>query len=161
MASETPRVAALVPTYRAEAFLARTLRALAAQTQAGLEIIVSDDASPDRTAEIAAEFAASDDRFRVIRQPVNLGWIGNCNALLASTNAPLLLFAFQDDVPEPMYVARCVERLDADDEAVMAFSDVMLVHADGTRETKAYAHLDGVGSPVERARIVADQRGSW
>lgn len=156
-----PRVTALVPTWRAAVFIQRTLEALAAQTHPNFEVLISDDASPDRTAEICESFAARDPRFRVIRQPVNLGWVGNVNALLARAEGEYFVFAFQDDLPSPTYVARCVDALERNPRAVIAFSDITLVNQDGSREEKSFAALDGIADRVERARRVAAQQGSW
>jgi glycosyltransferase involved in cell wall biosynthesis len=159
--AEPPRVVALVPTYRASAFIDTTLRALAAQSYPRLELLVSDDASPDDTAERCERFAAGDPRFRVIQQPRNRGWIGNVNALLEEARGDYLLFAFQDDLPAPDYVARCVAALESNPSAILAFTDIALVQQDGTREHKAYVALEGAPSRLERARRVARQEGSW
>jgi glycosyltransferase involved in cell wall biosynthesis len=156
-----PRVVALVPTWRAAEFLAETLDTLAAQTWPNLEILISDDASPDATAEIAAAYAARDPRFRLMRQPRNLGWTGNVNALLAAARGDYLLFAFQDDHLAPTYLERCVAALETNPRAVIAYSDLALVSQDGSREDKQYAVLDGVADRLERARRVARQQGSW
>jgi glycosyltransferase involved in cell wall biosynthesis len=157
------RVLALIPTWKAEGFLEATLDALAAQTCPGLAFLISDDASSDRTAAIAERRAAEDPRFRVIRQPRNLGWVGNVNALLseAAGHADYLLFAFQDDLPEPTYVEKCVAALEADPSVVMAFSDIRLIRQDGTVEERSYAKLDGVSDRIERARRIARHQGSW
>ena len=160
---ERPRVVALVPTWKAAGFIAETLDALAAQTCAGLEFLISDDASPDETASLCENRAARDPRFRVIRQPRNLGWTGNVNALLAESvaGADYLLFAFQDDLPEPTYIEKCVAALEADAGAVMAFSDIRLIRQDGSVEDRSYKRLDGVADRIERARRVARLEGSW
>jgi glycosyltransferase involved in cell wall biosynthesis len=156
-----PRVVALVPTWRAAAFIAETLGHLSAQTHPNLEILISDDASPDGTADLCERHAARDPRVRVIRQPRNLGWVGNVNALLREARGDYFLFAFQDDHPEPDYVRRCVAALESNPGAIMAFSDIVLVHQDGTREEKRYAVLDGVTDRLQRGRRVAAQQGSW
>lgn len=154
-------VTALVPAWRASAFIRSTLDGLAAQTHPGLRIVISDDASPDDTAAIGEAYAARDGRFRVIRQPRNLGWIGNVNALLARGDGDYLLFAFHDDILAPDYVARCVAALEANPRAILAFSDVTLVNPDGTSEARAYPELDGLSARLERARAVAQRRGWW
>lgn len=157
----TPRVVALVPVWRAAAFLGATLDALAAQTWPNFEVLISDDASPDDSAAIAERRAAGDPRFRVIRQPRNLGWVGNVNALLRAARGDFLLFAFQDDLPEPEYVERCVRALEANPRAIIAYSDIVLVHADGSREEKRYQRLEGLTDRVARARSIAHLEGSW
>lgn len=156
-----PKVVALVPTWRAAAFIAETLEALSAQTYSNLEVLVSDDASPDDTAALCEAHAARDPRFRVIRQPRNLGWVGNVNALLAAATGDYLVFAFQDDLPAPTYVERCVAALEARPEAVLAFTDIVLVNQDGSREPKAFAETDGVTDRRARATLIAQQQGSW
>ena len=160
-AAEHPRVVALVPAWRAAGFIARTLDGLAAQTCPNLEIVISDDASPDETAALCERYAARDPRFHVIRQPRNLGWTGNVNALLAQARGDYLLFAFHDDVLAPRYIERCVAALEANPRAVMAFSDLTLEDEEGRREERAYRELDGVSERTERALLVVRQQGSW
>jgi len=58
-------VSAVIPAYNAELFLSETIQSVLAQTHEIAEIIVVDDGSSDRTAEVAAGFP----RTRVIRQP--------------------------------------------------------------------------------------------
>jgi glycosyltransferase involved in cell wall biosynthesis len=162
MSGRPPRkVVALVPAWKAARFIEPTLEALAAQTHSPLEVLISDDASPDDTAALCERFAARDPRFRLIRQQVNRGWVGNVNALLAAAEGDYFTFAFQDDLPAPTYFQRGVEALEADAGAVLAFSDIELVHADGLREDKRFIALDGVRDRVERARRIARQDGSW
>ncbi len=150
-----------MPTWRAEQFIDATLQALAAQRYANLAIVISDDASPDATAAKCDAWVKRDPRFRLIRQPHNLGWTGNVNALLREARGEYLLFAFQDDLLEPDYVARCVAALEENPRAAMAFSDIALVEQDGSRVTKSYTRLEGVVDRLWRARWVARQRGSW
>lgn len=161
MNSSRPRVTALVPVWRAASFLRETLEHLERQTYEHLEVLISDDASPDESAAIAESFATRDARFRVLRQPRNLGWVGNVNALLAAGTGELFLFAFQDDLLAPTYVERCASALLERPQAVMAFTDLRLVDADGSQSVKTYRELDGIASPLERARRVARQESSW
>jgi len=156
-----PRVVACVPAWNAETFIAATLDSLAAQTYPNLEVLISDDASTDGTAAICARYAAADARFRLIRQERNLGWVGNTNALLRAAAGDYLLFAFHDDLLKPAYVARLVEALEAEPDAVLAISDIELVQVDGRREHAAYAALDGIADRAERTRRLAWQQGEW
>jgi glycosyltransferase involved in cell wall biosynthesis len=159
-APPAPRVAALVPARTAAAFIRETLDALAAQSFPNLEILISDDASPDDTAAICEAYAARDSRFRVIRQPQRLGWTGNVNALLREARGDYLLIAGHDDLLEARYVERCVAALEADPQAVLAFSDLVLVKRDGRRESKSYPLLDGVRDRRQRAIRIARRRGA-
>ena len=63
---DPPLVTAIVPAKDEETSLPGCLASVCAQTYPNLEVLVVDDRSTDRTAEIAREFAATDPRVRVI-----------------------------------------------------------------------------------------------
>jgi peptidoglycan-N-acetylglucosamine deacetylase len=50
-----PRVAVLIPAYKEETVIARTIRSVLNSDYKNLHVIVIDDGSPDRTAEVARE----------------------------------------------------------------------------------------------------------
>ncbi|HVO89893.1 MAG TPA: glycosyltransferase family 2 protein [Casimicrobiaceae bacterium] len=152
----SPKVVALMPTWKAAGFVRETLESLAAQQYANLEVLISDDASPDATASICADFATRHEGFRLFRQPRNLGWIGNVNWLLAHARGDYFFFAFHDDPLEPQYVASLVAALESNPRAVLAFTDIRL-----GPHVESYRDLDGVHDRVERARRFIAKRGRW
>ena len=85
-----PRVVALLPAWNSATFIEPTLESLAAQTYGNLEVLISDDASSDATAELCTCFAAGRPQFRLMRQARRQGWIGNVNALLREARADYL-----------------------------------------------------------------------
>lgn len=155
-ASALPRVVALLPARNAEAFIGPTLSSLAAQTYPGLEVLISDDASTDRTPALCAAFAATTPRVQYLAQPKRLGWIGNVNALLHAADGDYVFFALHDDPLEPTYVERLVAALETHPRAVLAFADVEAV---GRRWT--YTRLEGVSDRFERARWILTRDGPW
>jgi glycosyltransferase involved in cell wall biosynthesis len=156
-----PRVVALVPAWRSAAFIQETLASLAAQTYPDLHILISDDASPDQTAQICEEFAAQRENTRVIRQPRNLGWVHNVNALLAEAEGDYFFFAFHDDVLRPRYVERLAGALTENQAAVISFSDLETHYLDGTVEMQEYTLLEGVTEARARGRRVLSRDGTW
>lgn len=60
-----PLVSVIVPVYKVEDCLIRCLDSLCRQTLRDIEIILVDDASPDRCGAICDEYAARDSRIRV------------------------------------------------------------------------------------------------
>jgi len=157
-----PRAVALLPAWNAEGFIGPVLDALAAQTYPNFEVLISDDASSDRTAEICAACAATHANFRLIRQQRNMGWIGNVNALLRAAEGNYFFFAFHDDRPLPTYVARLVAALEADPNAVLAFSDMIRRFPPGdvmTDDVQVYLDLEHVTGRAERGVRVARKWG--
>ncbi len=89
----SPSVSAVIPAYNAESFLADAIRSVLAQTYEVVEIIVVDDGSLDRTAEVAAAFP----RTRVVRQP-NKGQASARNAGIAVAEGEWIAFLDADDL---------------------------------------------------------------
>ena len=84
---DPPLVTAFIPARDEEAVLADCLASVSKQTYANLEILVVDDRSTDRTPEIAREFAAHDERIRVITiDDLPPGWTGKTHALQTAAN---------------------------------------------------------------------------
>ena len=119
-----------MPLYNNERTLERALQSLAAQTHQDFTIIVSDDGSSDRTVAIASDYAASDPRIRVVRQPRNLNY-GNFRWLLLEADTPYFMFAAGDDWWEPTFMERCLARLENDAQTVCAAARTLMHPADG------------------------------
>ena len=101
-----------VPTFNRPEGLRRTLAQLTAQTYPDLEIIVSDNASPnEQTREVAEEFAAHDERVRYIRQPVNMGAAANFDFVLRQGRGEFFMWAADDDEWHPEFVEKCLENI--------------------------------------------------
>lgn len=89
-------VAVCVPVYGAPDKLAECLRALTRHTDAAVPILVADDASPDPEIRRLVERVADAHPTRTLaylRQPSQLGFVGNCNTafeLLAPADVVLL-----------------------------------------------------------------------
>jgi len=64
-------ISIVIACYRGDRFLAEAIESCLKQTYQNCEIILVDDASPDRCAEIAEGYAQTDSRLRVVRHPTN------------------------------------------------------------------------------------------
>ena len=101
-----PLVTVIVPVHDAAGTLGTALASLAEQTHAALEVLVVDDASTDRSPAIAAAIAARDPRFRLIRQPKNLGGYAARNRALAEARGDFVTVQDADDWSHPERIAR-------------------------------------------------------
>ena len=98
-----PMVTVVIPCFNAQAFLPRTLESVLVQTHTNLEIVVVDDASSDRSAEIVRSFAARDSRVRLLVRSTNAGTPGAPrNDGVASARGEWIAFLDADDLWHPM-----------------------------------------------------------
>lgn len=70
--TDQPLVSVIIPAYNAEQFIAHTLDSVLAQTYRNLEVLVVDDGSEDRTAQIVKLYMGKNSRIRLFQQQ-NLG----------------------------------------------------------------------------------------
>ncbi len=97
-------VSVVIPTRNRASLLADCLESLTAQRSATpFEIVVVDNASTDRTPEVAAEAAARDPRVRVVRE-ARLGRAPALNAGVAAALGSLLIFTDDDMIVQPGFV---------------------------------------------------------
>jgi glycosyltransferase involved in cell wall biosynthesis len=135
----TPRVSIGVPVYNGERYLADALASLLAQTYSDFEIIVSDNASTDRTPEIIREFARRDARIRCFRNEVNVGAARNFNRVFELSRGVYFKWAAYDDMCEPAFLESCVDALDRDPSAVLSYTLTKVVD-EGGRVNRLYAY---------------------
>ncbi len=96
-----PTISVIIPAYNAAATLGRCLKHIRQQTLPATEIIVVDDASRDRTAEIARQHGA-----KVIVLPRNQGPGAARNAGAAAASGDVLTFTDSDCEPLPDWLDR-------------------------------------------------------
>ena len=93
----TKLVSIIMPAYNAEKYIADSIRSVLAQTYSNWELIVVDDGSTDRTANIVREFAGHDSRVRYIFQ--ENGRLGKArNTGIANAAGSLIAFLDSDDL---------------------------------------------------------------
>ena len=81
MASK-PRVSIGMPVYNEQLHLEQALQSLLSQSFTDFELIISDNASTDRTGEICLTYAAKDARVQYSRLKTNLGALANFNRVI-------------------------------------------------------------------------------
>ena len=92
-----PLISVIVPVYKVEDVLARCLDSLCRQSLQNIEILLVDDASPDRCGAICEAYAEKDPRFRVIHHSENRGLSAARNTGIAQASADYLMFVDSDD----------------------------------------------------------------
>lgn len=95
-----PKVSVIVPVYNVEYYLSKCLTSIIKQTYSNLEIIIIDDGSDDRSAEICDEFSKKDKRVIVVHKK-NEGVSIARNLGIKMATGEYLMFVDSDDyIPE-------------------------------------------------------------
>ena len=108
MSADAPQISVLVRAHNDEAFIGRTLEGVFAQSRRPFEVVVCDDASTDRTREIAAKFPV-----RFFERPAGPYKPGRTlNALVRDAKGEIVVFNNSDAVPlDDQWLARLVNPL--------------------------------------------------
>jgi len=116
-----PRFTIGIPTYNRADFLRRSLECAVSQTCPDLEIIVSDNASTDGTAEVVRSFG---DRVRYHRNPTNLGATANFEKVLELASGDFFSWLQDDDLIHRDFASRASQGLEMGDDvaAYLCFS---------------------------------------
>ena len=126
MPTTKPLVSVGIPVYNGERFIRQALDSVLRQTYDNLEVIISDNASTDKTGEICLEYAARDRRIQYHRSPVNLGVIANFRRAFELSAGDYFMWAAADDVRPTTAVEDCVVALQRNSAAVMAHGPVLV-----------------------------------
>lgn len=128
-----PLVTVVLGSYQHVRFLPRALAAVAAQTYPNIELVVSDDASTDGSAELIAAWLAEhrpDARF--IRHEVNVGLCRAINATLEAATGEYITLTSADDWMEPQRIETLVEVFERSSPAVgLVWSAMRVVDGEG------------------------------
>jgi glycosyltransferase involved in cell wall biosynthesis len=120
-----------MPVYNGERHLAAALDSVLGQTFTDFELIICDNASTDRTGEIAQSYAAKDPRVRYVRNVRNVGAARNFRRTFELSSGEYFRWHAADDVSSPECQARCVEAIERDPRAVLAYPKTRFMDEQG------------------------------
>ncbi len=122
MTQECPLVSVIVPAYNAENFIERTLNSILNQTYKNLEVLVVDDGSQDRTAEIVKSFVEKDSRVILLNQK-NAGVAAARNLAIEKSRGEYIAPIDADDIWYPQKIEKQVQcMLEADQSVGLVYA---------------------------------------
>ncbi|MCB0164570.1 MAG: glycosyltransferase family 2 protein [Anaerolineae bacterium] len=125
---EKPLITFVIITYNQEQFIREAVEGAFYQTYSPLEIILSDDCSPDRTFEIMEEMASNyqgPHHIILNRNDKNLGLAGHVNVVFEKARGEIIVLAAGDDISLPERAQRSWEILkDNPDYGCISFSTI-------------------------------------
>jgi glycosyltransferase involved in cell wall biosynthesis len=142
MMDHAPRVSIGLPVYNGDRFIEQAIDSILEQTLEDLELIISDNASTDRTQEMCQRYADKDDRVRYVRNRHNLGAAFNYNQTFHLSSGMYFKWAAHDDALRPEFLERCADALDGDPDAVIAYPRWQAIDEKGQPRDYQYARWD-------------------
>jgi glycosyltransferase involved in cell wall biosynthesis len=128
-----PLVSIAIPTYNRCAMLRTALLSAQAQTYDPIEIVVSDNASTDDTAEMVREMAREDDRIRLFVNETNIESL-NFLKVIGACRGEYVKFLNDDDLLLPHAVERMVQPME-DPRVGLSFARQDWMDAEGVPMT--------------------------
>ena len=110
MVSYLPLISVIMPAYNAENFVDQALNSVISQTYKNIEILIVDDGSQDRTAEIINHIAQSDHRI-ILLQQANQGVAAARNLAIQKSSGEYIAFIDADDLWYPQKLEKQLQCL--------------------------------------------------
>ncbi len=145
-----PLLSVGLPVFNGENSLRQAILSILNQTLKDIEIIISDNSSTDKTAEICREFATSDNRIKYYQQDSNMGAGPNYNFVFAKSSGKYFKWAAHDDYMDANALDSCVSALEKDLQAVLAHPLIIDVDDDGRQLATADRGLLGEAPVTQR-----------
>jgi len=123
-----PTITVALPIYNGEQYVKGAVASILAQP-VDLELIVSDDASRDRSVAIVEAFA--DPRIRILHNNTNVGIFGNLNRCIEAAHSDLIQVFSQDDMMMPGFLASQAALLAKHPDAGLVYGSPVYIDASG------------------------------
>lgn len=158
MTVSVPYVSVCLPVYNGELYVRDAIVSVLQQSFEDIELIISDNASTDGTAEICHEFVERDSRVRYFRSDFNCGLALNHNRAVKSAIGQFSMWFGHDDMLEKEYIARCLATLEQDPGLVLCFTHTKHIDKNGNLlRHVALNNPAASGSPSRRFQEVLYQ----
>jgi len=119
---DTPVVSIGIPVYNGEAFLEEAIESVLMQTFVDFELVISDNASVDRTQAICEQYVKKDPRVKYFRSDTNRGAAWNYNRTFEMSSGKYFRWLAADDMLAPTLIAKSVRILERHEEVVLCFT---------------------------------------
>lgn len=131
-----PLITIGMPIYNEERFIERALDSLRQQDYSNLQILISDNASTDRTGEICQRAAEQDERIVYERMNENTGPATNFRHVADRAEGTYFMWAAGHDEWSPNLVSKSIEILEENPGAAIAVATSYWIDESGKRQDR-------------------------
>ena len=135
---EYPLVSILIPVFNGEAYLRNSIESARKQTIQNIEILILNDASTDRTAEIAQELMLNDSRISLHSNRQNIGVAKTRNYGFSLSKGKYIALLDADDIWAPNKLELQLEQIKKNNLDV-CYTGYSFIDANGSPIGKPYS----------------------
>lgn len=142
-----PFVSILIPVFNREKYISECIESALAQTYSHFEIVIVDNVSDDKTAEICNKYADRHSKIRFFSNQTNIGPVKNWQRCVSEAKGELVKILFSDDLLLPDCLEKMIPKLTGD---VAFVYSACLVGATIESSTERYGSaVDGLQSEAQ------------
>jgi glycosyltransferase involved in cell wall biosynthesis len=140
-----PLVSVVIPAFNEESFISATISSVLEQDYSDLEIIVCDNASSDRTGDIALTYALEHSNVKYLRQCENIGAPANLLSGIKNASGDYFLLCGAHDLISEGYITELVECIKANPAASLAMGRTRWLDTAGNEMGRHSSFLQTAG----------------
>lgn len=148
-----PKISLGMPVFNGENYIEPAICSILDQTYSDFELIISDNASQDRTEEICRHYSEKDSRLRYYRNDSNVGAARNFNRTVELAKGEFFKWAAHDDTLAPEYLKICLDVLEGDESLILCFPKTIIVDHCGDMVSKYEVNMKNISSGRPEARF--------
>jgi glycosyltransferase involved in cell wall biosynthesis len=145
-----PLVSVIIPTYNRPQYLEQAISSAFKQTYQNIEIIVSDNFSPEDPQNLVASFG--DSRIKFWRHTENVGMLTNQMNAFKMAQGKYVASLHDDDIWNQDFLAKLIPPLEENSNLILAFCDQYIIDAQGQINAAA---TEGNSRSYKRDRIAS------
>lgn len=134
-----------MPVYNEEKFIEKAILSILDQDYKNFELIVSDNASTDKTKEICVKYAEKDSRIRYYSNNTTTDAATNFNYVTSIAKGDFFMWASGHDTRDSTFISRCIETFERSGSIVLCYSDANWIDLQDNIIGNEQSDIDTVG----------------
>lgn len=138
--NKEPLVSIAMCSYNGEIFIKEQLNSILDQTYKNIELIIVDDCSKDETIKIIEEYLKKDNRIKLYKNEINLGFVKNFEKAISLCTGDYIALADQDDIWKKNKLEVFVSEIK---DNMLIYSDAILIDKESKETGKQLIRPEG------------------
>lgn len=120
--TSSPKITVAIAAFNSANYLSEAIESIQSQSLKDFECIVVDDGSTDRTHLVVKQISNKDNRFRLIKHPLNMGLPTARNTALNAAKGQYIIFLDSDDIFDLKMLEKTYDRAEVTKADIVAFN---------------------------------------